>query len=206
MDPMSTAYEAGGRTEQKQRTRAALLEAARRLITDGAVPTVEDAAAAASISRATAYRYFPSQRALLTAAHPTIDESYSLLPADAPADPAARLDLAITRLHESLLETEPQMRTMLRLSLEASDAERRELFLRQGRAIRWLEEALAPLRGEWTDDELRRVVLAIRSAASIEAFVWLVDVAGLERREATELMHWTAISLFRTALAERRER
>jgi len=203
---VSTAYEAGGRTAQKQRTRAALIDAAQSLISGGTTPTVKDAAAAASISRATAYRYFPSQRALLTAAHPTIDESYSLLPADAPADPAARLDLAITRLHESLLETEPQMRTMLRLSLEATDAERADLFLRQGRAIRWLEEALAPLREEWTDADLRRLVLAIRSAAGVEAFVWLVDVAGLDRHDATDLMRWSANALLRAALAERRER
>ncbi len=203
---MSIAYEAGGRTAQKQRTRAALIDAAQSLISGGTTPTVEDAAAAASISRATAYRYFPSQRALLTAAHPTIDESYSLLPADAPADPVARLDLAITRLHENLLEMEPQMRTMLRLSLEATDAERAELFLRQGRAIRWLEEALAPLREEWTDADLRRLVLAIRSAASIEALVWLVDVAGLDRHDATELMRWSANALLRAALDERRER
>ncbi len=203
---MSIAYEAGGRTAQKQRTRAALIDAAQSLISGGTTPTVEDAAAAASISRATAYRYVPSQRALLTAAHPTIDESYSLLPADAPADPVARLDLAITRLHENLLEMEPQMRTMLRLSLEATDAERAELFLRQGRAIRWLEEALAPLREEWTDADLRRLVLAIRSAASIEALVWLVDVAGLDRHDATELMRWSANALLRAALDERRER
>jgi hypothetical protein len=203
---VSIAYEAGGRTAQKQRTRAALIDAAQSLISGGTTPTVEDAAAAASISRATAYRYFPSQRALLTAAHPTIDESYSLLPADAPADPVARLDLAITRLHENLLEMEPQMRTMLRLSLEATDAERAELFLRQGRAIRWLEEALAPLREEWTDADIRRLVLAIRSAASIEALVWLVDVAGLDRHDATDLMRWSANALLRAALDERRER
>jgi hypothetical protein len=203
---VSTAYEAGGRTAQKQRTRAALIDAAQTLISGGTTPTVEEAATAASISRATAYRYFPSQRALLTAAHPTIDESFSLLPADAPADPAARLDLAITRLHENLLETEPQMRTMLRLSLEATAAERAELLLRQGRAIRWLEEALAPLRGQWTDADIRRLVVAIRSAASIEAFVWLVDVAGLDRQDATELMRWSANALLRAALEERHER
>ena len=37
---------------------------------EGLTPTVEAAAEAASISRTTAYRYFPSQRALLAAAHP----------------------------------------------------------------------------------------------------------------------------------------
>ena len=52
-------YESTGRTAQKNRTRKALIDAARALIVSGITPTVEDAAAAASISRTTAYRYFP---------------------------------------------------------------------------------------------------------------------------------------------------
>jgi AcrR family transcriptional regulator len=68
---MSTRYEESGRTRQKQRTRNELIASARELIArGGAAPTVEQAAAAAAISRTTAYRYFPSQRALLAAAHP----------------------------------------------------------------------------------------------------------------------------------------
>ena len=80
---MSSAYELNGRTSQKRRTRDALLAAARGLVADGHAPTVEDAAEAASISRTTAYRYFPNQRALLAAAHPET-AAESLLPEDAP--------------------------------------------------------------------------------------------------------------------------
>ena len=200
---MSTAYEAGGRTAQKQRTRAALIDAAQGLISGGTTPTVEDAAAAASISRATAYRYFPSQRDLLIAAHPEIDD-FSLLPVDPPADVAARLDLAVARFTELVVDTESQQRTMLRLSLEADDEARSRLLLRQGRAIEWLKEALAPLRDTMSEDELHRLAVAIRSATGIEAFVWLVDVAGLDRHEATALMRWSASALLRAALAEAR--
>ena len=65
MKTMSTPYEIGGRSAQKARTRDALVAAARDLVAAGVTPTVEDAAAAASISRSTAYRYFPNERALL---------------------------------------------------------------------------------------------------------------------------------------------
>ncbi|HSR82574.1 MAG TPA: TetR family transcriptional regulator [Streptosporangiaceae bacterium] len=58
---MSTPYETSGRSAQKARTRDALVAAARDLVTAGGVtPTVEAVAAAASVSRSTAYRYFPS--------------------------------------------------------------------------------------------------------------------------------------------------
>jgi len=55
-----------------------------------------------------------------------------------------------------------------------------------------------------SESEVHRLTLAIRSAMGIEAFVWLIDVAGLSRDDATELMRWTARGLLRSALAERR--
>ena len=200
---VSTGYELNGRVAQKRRTREALIEAARQQIAEGGgVPTVEEAAEAASISRATAYRYFPSQRALLVAAHPETALE-SLLPDDAPDDVAARLDLAIDALTRIVVSTEPQARTMLRLSLEADPEERSQLALRQGRAIKWIEEALAPLRPGVSAAEVHRLAVAIRSATGIEALVWMTDVAGLSRDDATQLMRWSAHAMLTTALQER---
>ena len=68
---VSTAYELNGRTNQKRRTRDALVAAARSIVAEGRTPTVEEVAESASISRTTAYRYFPNQRALLAAASAT---------------------------------------------------------------------------------------------------------------------------------------
>jgi hypothetical protein len=195
---MSTAYEASGRSAQKGRTRSALVEAARALVAAGVTPTVEEAAAAASISRTTAYRYFPNKRALLLAAHPEVGAP-SMLPADPPTDPAARLNLVVGAFTEMILETEAQQRTMLRLSLEDA-AERGELPLRQGRAIGWIGEALEVQRGRQSDDELEQLVNAIRATVGIEALVWLVDIAGLSRPDAAALMRWSAQALLEVAL------
>ena len=197
---MSIPYELNGRIDQKRRTRDALVAAARDLVATGETPTVEAAAEAASISRTTAYRYFPNQRALLVAAHPETGAT-SLLPDNAPDDVATRLDLVIDSFTRSTVENEAQQRTMLRLSLEADPAERAKLPLRQGRGIKWIEEALAPLREQMSEAEVRRLTLAIRSAAGIEALVWLTDVAGLSREDARELMCWSARGLLQSALA-----
>jgi len=196
---MSTAYELNGRTAQKRRTRDALVAAARAAVARGATPTVEAAAEAAGISRATAYRYFPNQHALLVAAHPETGV-VSLLPEDAPDDVATRLDLVMDALTRSLLANEAQQRTMLRLSLGATPAERSQLPLRQGRAIAWLEDALAPLRAEMSDAEVRRLAVAVRSATGVEALVWLTDVGGLSRDDAIVLMRWSARGLLQAAL------
>jgi AcrR family transcriptional regulator len=178
-----------------------LVGAARELLSQGRHPTVEDAAEAAEISRATAYRYFPNQRALLVAAHPEI-EAKTLLGDDPPRDPEERLERAIQEFIRLVIESEPELRMTLRLSLDPEPPE--ELLLRQGRAIAWIEEALAPLRGRVEQAELRRLVLAIRSACGIEALIWLTDVAGLSRDRAAELMRWSALALLRSTLAETR--
>jgi hypothetical protein len=80
---------------------------------------------------------------------------------DAPEDPVARLDLVVEAFTRLIVDTEAQQRTMLRLSLEADPAERAALPLRQGRAIAWIGEALAPLQSELSDLQLHHLVLAI---------------------------------------------
>ena len=195
---MAVPYAAWGRRRQKARTRDTLIDATRELMAEGITPTVEDAAAAAGISRTTAYRYFPNQRDLLLGAHPeTLQQS--LLPDDAPADPAARLALTMRAFILTTLEWEPQLRASLRLSL-GPGAEQPPL--RAGRAIGWIEDALSPLADTRPDIDVHRLAISIRAATGIESLIWLVDVAGLTREDATELMCWSAAALLRAALAD----
>ena len=198
---MSIPYELAGRTHQKQRTRQALVTAAREMVAQGVTPTVDSAANKASISRTTAYRYFPNQRTLLLSAHPEI-EARSLLPENPPEDPEDRLDIVIQTFLRLIVDTEPQQRTMLRLSLEPDPSLRGELPLRQGRAIGWITEALAPLRDRMSEAQMRRLAVAIRSAAGIEPLVWLTDIAGLSREDAVHVMRQSAQALLRFALAD----
>jgi AcrR family transcriptional regulator len=197
---MSISYEETGRTSQKNRTREALVDAARQLLAEGATPTVEQAAAAASIGRATAYRYFPNRHALLTAALPALTNP-SLLGAMPPADPRARLETVVDAIARQAVEHETELRTMLRLSLEPDAAQRADLPFRTGRRIAWVAEALAPLRGRLPEPELDRLVYAIAAAVGIDSLVWLTDIAGLARDEAVESMRWSARALLDAALS-----
>ena len=54
-----------GRPNQKSRTRKDLLQAAGRLLKQGRKPTLDEVAAEALVSRATAYRYFPTPESLV---------------------------------------------------------------------------------------------------------------------------------------------
>ncbi|MCW2758850.1 MAG: transcriptional regulator [Nocardioidaceae bacterium] len=174
------------------------MSAARGLIaTGGAAPTVAEAAEAASISRTTAYRYFPTQKALLLAAHPEVAMT-SMLPDGVGSDPEARLEAAVRSFVVMIRDTELQQRTMLRLSLEP-DPDAPVLPLRQGRAIGWFAEALEPLSGRLGADGVRRLAVAVRAVAGIESLVWLTDVGGLSGEQATEQMVWSALALLRQA-------
>jgi AcrR family transcriptional regulator len=197
---MTVPYEQIGRVNQKARTREALVAATRDLLSQGVTPTMEGAAAAAAISRTTAYRYFPNLRALLVATYPHIDER-SLLGPEPPQDPVARLAIVADDQTRRILTYEPEMRAVLRLSLEPDSFEGPDLPMNRGLRIGWIEDALAPLRGQMPEEELRRLTYGIGATLGIEAFVWLTDIARLSREEAVAIMRSNASGLLECALA-----
>jgi AcrR family transcriptional regulator len=196
---MDVPYLHTGRTNQKARTRDALIAAARELLAEGVTPTVEAAAAEASVGRTTAYRYFPNSRALLAATYPEF-EMTSLLEGDSPEDPLARLESVAETLTQWCIEYEPEYRAQLRLTLEGESADGESLPLRRGRRIGWIGDALSPLKGRIAEPELERLVYGIGATLGIEAFVWLTDMAGLSREEAARVMRTNARTLVRSAL------
>jgi AcrR family transcriptional regulator len=198
---MSMPYEATGRTQQKTRTRQALVAATRELLAEGLTPQVEDAAQRAAISRTTAYRYFSNQRSLLLAATPRISPE-TLLADDAPREPVERLNAFMAAFTRYNYEWEPQLRAALRLSLEPrpDPSDREGPALRQGRAIAWIEHALQPVRDRHPRVDIPSLAIAIRSATGVETLVWLLDVAGYTREQAAETVRRTAQALLTAAI------
>ena len=84
-----------GRVNQKARTRQAIVRAAGALLSRGKRPSLDDIAAEARVSRATAYRYFPGLDALLSeaAVDLLVPDPDELFDARAPGDPFERLEL-----------------------------------------------------------------------------------------------------------------
>jgi AcrR family transcriptional regulator len=193
---MSVPYEQTGRVQQKARTLEVLTRATRTLLASGITPTVEQVAAEASVSRTTAYRYFPTQQELLLAAYPEIGRE-SVLGENPPPDIGARFAIVFAEMARQVTENEAPLRAMLRLSLE-SPAQRGQLLLRRGRRRTWIADALAPLRDRIAQTEFDRLVLALAVATGIEAFVWLTDIAQLTPDQALEIMRFSAHTLLDT--------
>lgn len=196
---MIVPYELTGRVNQKARTRDALVSATRELLSHGVIPTMEAAAAAAAVSRTTAYRYFSGPHELLAAAYPHFEQR-SLLGPSPPQNPASRLAIVAENHTRRILQNEAEMRAALRMSLDGVRPP--ELPMHRGLRVAWIEEALAPLRGRMSEDELRRLIHGIGATLGIEAFVWLTDIAGVRREEAAEIIRSNALALLRSAIAD----
>jgi AcrR family transcriptional regulator len=210
---MTEAWQQEGRINQKRRTRAAILAAAVELLEGGQRPTVAEVADAALVSRATAYRYFPTQEYLLFEAaleSTRSDIDRELDENTLPEDPEARLEMLIDALQKRIIDKEAAFRTMLRLSLEQSPQEEEQYGgesvpsprLRGGGRVRWIEKALAPVEERFEESDFRRLVAALSLCMGIEALVVLRDVCALESSEAEEVLRWAARTLLRSSLAE----
>src|ERR687883_1696561 len=104
---MTDAWQQQGRINQKRRTREAILAAAVELVEQGQSPTVAEVADAALVSRATAYRYFPTQEYLLfeAALESTRSDIDRQLEENAlPEDAEARLEMLIDALKRGSAE------------------------------------------------------------------------------------------------------
>jgi AcrR family transcriptional regulator len=192
------------RTNQKQRTRQALVDAAKTLAANGRPLTIADVAEAAQVSVATAYRYFSNPNDLvLEAAAPHVPQ----IMADLPDDPANRIDEVVRRLAEFQFGDEALWRAMLRADLErwaqqaALDSEER-VPIRDSNRLDMVQEALAPLADKLPPQLHRRLIMATMLVCGMEALVAARDACGLEPDEATEVMRWAAQALLQVALRD----
>jgi AcrR family transcriptional regulator len=189
----------------RRRTRGAMIEAATRLMREGASPSVTEVADAAGVSRATAYRYFPTQESLL--AEVIVPDLEAALAAEAlPEDLESRFGAAFTTIWSSNITHEAAYRTMLRRGLErppGESVEREEEeagSIRAGRRVRWLRNALAPARERMDEESFERLVAAMCLCVGIESLVVLRDVCDLEAQEAEEVARWAAFALLMGSL------
>ena len=200
------------RDAQKERTRGALVEAARGLLRDGAPPSVAEAAQKARVSRATAYRYFPTHESLLLEIgniSPATEPIETLLGELSGDDAEARLLALLDRFNPIVFAEEVPMRTALRTYLdtwlESRGRGERAPPVREGRRMRWLDKALEPARRTLTAAEWRRLRAALSLTLSIEAMVVMKDVCRIEDdAESVAVLRWAATALLRAGLAESR--
>ena len=191
------------RANQRERTRSAIMEGARKLLRDGKIPSVADAAEAALVSRATAYRYFPTQSALIQeAVHTGLPNTWE--PDRRHADLMAfadRVERAVAEMLTLTHDNEAILRGVLLLSLQqwatiqAGDKIEEELVTRGRGRIPAIQAALAPYQDTLTPAALRRLTIGLSLIVGAESLVVLRDIWDLEETEAKEVARWIARTL-----------
>jgi AcrR family transcriptional regulator len=207
---MSSFAQEDPRANQKARTREAIVEAAQQLHRRGITPTVAQAAEQARVSRATAYRYFPTQEALIvevTGITPRVLEVDELLENLITEDVETRLLQLQETFGQIVLAEEAQFRTALRvyqdtwLRSERNGDSKNGPAVREGRRMRWLDKVLEPLH-DLPEERKRRLRAALALTMGIDSIVTMKDVCGLEDQEALAVLRWAAIVLLRAGLEE----
>jgi AcrR family transcriptional regulator len=173
---------------------------ARALLLDGTMPAVADAAAEAGVSRATAYRYFPTQGALVQEA---VDEvlgsgrsAWEEWLGDA-GELTGRVERYVSLIFNLIWENEALMRGALLLGLQQraklqTGEELGEEPIKRGERLEAISATLEPCRETLDDAAIRRLSVALSLVVGIEAHVIFRDIWGLDAEEARETSLWMA--------------
>ena len=194
-----TETEQIGRPNQKTRTRKDLLQAASRLMKQGRTPTLEEVAEEALVSRATAYRYFPTVDALLVeaAVDVAVPEPQEVFRNEASRDPVARLQRVEAALNDMIIANEPLLRAMLAHTIQQGIQadENGKLPRRQNRRTPLIEAALAPARDQFKPGTLKVLTRALALIMGTEATIVVKDVLQLDDAEAQKMKRWAIRAL-----------
>ena len=192
-----------GRRNQRQRTRKDLLRAASQLMQQGQHPGIEEIAATALVSRATAYRYFPNVDALLLeaaldVATPDAEDLFRDETSNDAVQRVGRVDAAFAQM---IATHEPQVRLMLAKSLERSvgGGAGDDVPTRQNRRTPLIEAALEPAQQDFRPEDFKLLVRALAIVIGTEAHVVTRDVLRLSEREAATVRHWAIEALVAAA-------
>lgn len=183
-----------------------MLQTAMQLMQRGQTPSVSEVAEAAGVSRATAYRYFPSQAALVQA---VVDEALGPI-----LDWKSRSTSAERRMTDLLERSMPRIdefeapfKAALRLSLEQWSKRQagtlgEEAQLTRGHRIDLLNSVLSPLSERLPKRRLDKLAQALSLLFGVEVLVVLKDIWGLDAQEALSVSRWAASALIRAAEGE----
>ena len=165
---------------------------------------------AGGVSRATAYRYFPTHESLLveladiTPAVASVEALVADLGTD---DVEERLLALLDALGSVTLAQETHWRRALWVYLDTWLRSQRgggesSPAVREGRRMRWLDAVLEPLASELSVEQRRRLEAALALTLGIDSFVVMKDVCRLGDEEALAVLRWAALALLRAGLEE----
>jgi AcrR family transcriptional regulator len=188
---------------RRARTYRALVDCAMDMIQRGKTFSVAEVATVAGVARATAYRYFPSRTALISAIVEKSLGGVRQFDSDK-HDGTARIFDLFDQTFPRFKEFEAQLRAALQLSQEHWAAARagtlEEEPYRRGHRVRILERAAAPLRSQMSEQAYEQLLRALTLVYGIESYVVLKDIWGSSDMEVSRTARWMVDALISASL------
>lgn len=175
----------------------------------GCAPSVAEVAKYAGVSRATAYRCFPSKGAMLS-----IMVSQSLGPmrtfASEHGNAKDRVMDLLNRSFPRLSKNEATLRTAVQISLEQQALFNAGLIkeepYRRGHRIHILDKALEPLKASLPTDIYKQLHQALSVVYGVEIFIVMKDIWNEKNKQVLATMLWMADALIQTAVNQAEKR
>lgn len=195
----------------RKRTYVLLVNTALDLFERGAMPSVSELAQEAGVSRATAYRYFPTQNDLITT---IVNESLGPILTWRPQseNTEERIGELLSYAFPRMFEHEGALRAALQASLQqwaqsrSAPFEVKDKQLERGNRKDILTMVTSPMKGDYPQDIIDRVIRAFSVIYGSEIFLVLKDIWKMENSEVTELAQWIAKAIMNQAVADNEER
>jgi AcrR family transcriptional regulator len=176
-----------GRTHQKERTRAAIVAAAQDLVDSGQEVTMPAIAAAALVSEATAYRYFPDLVTLLGEVTSGVDAEQAMAAVADSVDPVERVGHATEMLARHVLQRQAAIRAIMSAAIVRPGP-----AVRPGYRFTLIEKALSPWSETAHHDQVEQLTRALAVVVSADALFTLTDLCGLSDEAAIASLVHTA--------------
>lgn len=195
----------------RKRTYVLLVTTALDLFEKGAMPSVSELAQEAGVSRATAYRYFPTQSDLITA---TVNESLGPILTWRPQSEKTeeRIDELLSYAFPRMFEHEGALRAALQASLQQWAQNRsvplgtKDKRLERGNRKDILTMVTSPMKADYPQDIIDKVIRAFSVIYGSEIFLVLKDIWKMEDSQVTELAQWIAKAIMNQAMADNEKR
>ena len=191
----------------RKRTYVLLVTTALDLFEKGAMPSVSELALEAGVSRATAYRYFPTQTDLITA---VVNESLGPILTWRPQSVKTeeRIYELLTYAFPRMFEHEGVLRAALQASLQqwaqgrSTPLSIKDKRLERGNRKDILTMVTSPMKSEFPQEIIDKVIRAFSVIYGSEIFLVLKDIWKMEDSQVTELAQWMAKAIMNQAVAD----
>ncbi|SUC13873.1 TetR-family transcriptional regulator [Proteus vulgaris] len=204
---MSYSDETDAMSGTRKRTYQLLVTTALGLFEQGMLPTVSELAAHAGVSRATAYRYFPTQSDLISA---TVDASLAPIIAWTPT-PEDNTQQRITELlnlaYPQMFKHEGALRGALQVSLQQWAKERQSSEYAEKRFIRGhrkeiLLKVIEPLKAYYPQEMWDKVIKSFSLIYGSEVFLVMKDIWKMDDQQVIDMTQWMAKAILNQAKSD----